>query len=67
MVERAWQKEEQGSRMFKITKKIKNCRIKLLKWRNTFQVNSKSRIFYLKKELESVRDSDAENKKGRIA
>lgn len=37
MVERAWNKEEQGSRMFKITKKIKNCRIELLKWRNSFQ------------------------------
>ena len=41
VVEGAWQKEEPSSRMFKITKNIKNCRVELLKWRNTFQANSK--------------------------
>ena len=62
MVERAWQKEEQGFKMFKIIKKIKNCRIELLKWRNSFQANSKSRISDLKKELERVEDLGAEIK-----
>lgn len=41
VVERAWQKEEPSSRMFKITKKVKNYRVELLKWRNTFQAISK--------------------------
>ncbi|XP_027171528.1 uncharacterized protein LOC113771107 [Coffea eugenioides] len=63
VVEKAWHKEEQGSRMFKITKKIRNCRIKLLKWRNTFQANSRSRITDLKKDLKRVWDSVSENRK----
>ena len=67
VVERAWQKEEVGSRMFKITKKIRNCRIELLKWRNTFKANSKSRIEEIKKELERVKNSDCENRKGVVA
>ncbi|XP_071921713.1 uncharacterized protein [Coffea arabica] len=67
VVEKAWHKEEQGSRMFNITKKIKNCGIELLKWRNTFQANSRSRITDLKKELERVRDSVSENRKAILA
>ena len=66
VIEKAWNKEEQGSRVFKITKKIKNCRIELLKWRNTFQANSRSRITDLKKELERVRDSGSNNRKGKL-
>ena len=66
MVERAWNKEEQGSRMFKITKKIKNCRIELLKWRNSFQANARSRIIDLKKELERARDSESINRIGNL-
>ena len=66
MVEKTWHKEEQGSRMFKITKKIRNYRIELLKWRKTFQANSRSRITDLKKDLEIVRDSVSENRKGKL-
>ena len=62
-MEQAWQREEPGSCMFKVTKKIRNRRIELLKWRNTFQVNSKRKIVELGKELEAVRGSNAANKK----
>ena len=66
VIEKAWNKEEQGLRMFKITKKIKNCRIELLKWKDTFQANSRSRITDLKKELERIKDSGFENRKGKL-
>lgn len=62
VIERAWNIEEQGSRMFKITKKIRNCRIELLKWRNSFQANSRSKIQDLKKELEEARISESANR-----
>ncbi|XP_071918836.1 uncharacterized protein [Coffea arabica] len=43
VVEKAWLKEEPGSWMFRVTKKIRNCRIESLKWRSTFQANSKKK------------------------
>nr|XP_027086514.1 uncharacterized protein LOC113708252 [Coffea arabica] len=63
VVEQAWQKDEPGSRMFKITRKIRNCRIELLKWRNTFQANSKRKIVEVRKRLEAVSSSEAASKK----
>ncbi|XP_071924745.1 uncharacterized protein [Coffea arabica] len=59
VVEKAWNKEEQGSKMFKVTRKIRNCRIELLKWRNSFQANSRSKINALKKDLEEARNLEA--------
>ena len=59
MVEQAWNREEQGSKLFKVTRKIRNCRIELLKWRNSFQANSRSKINALKKDLEEARNLEA--------
>ncbi|XP_071914130.1 uncharacterized protein [Coffea arabica] len=67
VVEQAWQIDEPGSRMFKVIKKIRNCRIELLKWRNTFQADSKRRIVEIGKALEKVRVSDSDNKKEQVA
>ncbi|XP_071926048.1 uncharacterized protein [Coffea arabica] len=67
VVEQAWQIDKPGSRMFKVTKKIRNCRIELLKWRNTFQANSKTKIVEIGKALEEVRVSDSNNKKEQTA
>ena len=67
VIEKAWSKEEQGSRMFKVTKKVKNCRIELLKWRNTFQANSRQKISELKKDFERVKESSLDNRKEILA
>ncbi|XP_071902886.1 uncharacterized protein [Coffea arabica] len=63
VVEQAWQRDEPGSRMFKITRKIRNCRIELLKWRNTFAANSKRKIAEVKERLEALSSSEAPSKK----
>lgn len=66
VVEQAWNKEEHGSKMFKVTRKIRNCRIELLKWRNKVQSNSRSKINDLKQELDRVRNSDSDKRNGEV-
>ena len=51
--------------MFKVKKKIVNCRIELLKWRNKFQGNSRRRIEDLKHQLEELRKGEYQNKRER--
>ena len=63
VVEQAWNREEQGSKLFKVTRKIRNCRIELLKWRNNVQANSRSKIEGLKQDLEKTRNAGLANKK----
>ncbi|XP_071905812.1 uncharacterized protein [Coffea arabica] len=62
-MEQAWNWEEQGSKLFKVTRKIRNCRIELLKWRNNVQANSRSKIEGLKQDLEKTRNAGLANKK----
>ena len=64
-VERAWNVEWEGSRMFKIKKKIANCRIELLKWRNDFQENSRRRIEEVKDKMEKIRKGSDQNSRER--
>ncbi|XP_027156752.1 uncharacterized protein LOC113757854 [Coffea eugenioides] len=52
--------------MFKVIRKIRNCSIELLKWRNNFQANSRTRINELKQELERIRNSGLDNRKGEL-
>ena len=52
--------------MFRVTRKVRNCRIEILKWKNTFQANSKARINDIKNRLESFDKSIFENKKVRM-
>ncbi|XP_071926572.1 uncharacterized protein [Coffea arabica] len=65
VIEKAWNTEEQGTRMFRVTRKVRNCRIEILKWKNTFQANSKVRINGIKSRLESLDKSNFEDKKVR--
>ena len=65
VVERAWRLGSGGSRMFKVKKKIVNCRIELLKWRNKFQGNSRRRIEDLKHQLEELRKGAYQDKRER--
>ncbi|XP_071902842.1 uncharacterized protein [Coffea arabica] len=63
----AWQQETYGSRMFQVQKKIKNCRIALLKWENQFQTNSRQKVEHIKNQLSELRQSHGGTRKGRIA
>ncbi|XP_071902526.1 uncharacterized protein [Coffea arabica] len=44
VIQGVWRKDHLGSRMFKVTRKIKECRIAILEWRKKVQGNSKVRI-----------------------
>ncbi|XP_027096192.1 uncharacterized protein [Coffea arabica] len=54
VVRSAWENEFNGSRMFQVVMKIKNCRVALLKWRNNFQANSQKDIEQIKNQLSVV-------------
>lgn len=62
----AWNQDCEGSRMFKITRKITQCRIALLKWNNTFQSNAKKKIMQMKKQLQRTRESFEKDNQGRM-
>ena len=49
VIKKAWEEEQIGSNMYKVHKKVANCRRALLKWRNNFQGNARKKIDNLKK------------------
>lgn len=38
VIAEVWKVEVEGSKMYKVTRKISNCRVKLLKWKKAFKV-----------------------------
>ena len=66
MVKTAWEQETEGSRMLQVTKKIRNCRIALLKWKNKFQENSREKIEHIKKQMSELKESNRSTKKGNM-
>ncbi|XP_071926918.1 uncharacterized protein [Coffea arabica] len=67
VIQGAWRKDHLGSRMFKVTRKIKECRIAILEWRKKVQGNSKVRIKELKEKLIKVREGNDGGKCGQVA
>ncbi|XP_027156321.1 uncharacterized protein LOC113757111 [Coffea eugenioides] len=65
VVEQAWRQGNDGSRMYKVTQKIKLCRTALLKWRNKVQGNSKLKIDRIKGQLQELKECDISDKKER--
>ena len=65
VVKRAWEEEQTGSNMYKVHRKIANCRIAILKWRNNFQGNARKKIESLKKLLGELQDIECEDKQER--
>ena len=63
VIKQAWEEAQTGSNMFKVHRKIANCRVALLKWKNTFQGNSRSKLDGLKKQVLDLQGQDCENKK----
>ena len=47
--------EQAGSRMFRVVRSIKECRIALIEWNKRVKGNSKAKIQELKEKLQAVR------------
>lgn len=54
---KAWNQEVGGSRMFSFNKKLKMCRQGVLEWRKKENLNSKSQIQQLKKQMEVLQEN----------
>ena len=64
VIRTTWEKEVEGSRMFQVVRKVKNCRLDLLKWRNSFQANSRKAIEQLENEISELQQSKGASSKG---
>ena len=67
VIKEGWNERVVGSRMFRVTSKVKKCRVALLKWRNNFIDHSKKAISQLKVQLEKEKSSESEGRSGRLA
>ena len=65
VISQAWEEEQTGSNMYKVHRKVANCRVALLRWKNNFQGNARKRIDNLKKLLEELKVCDCDDKKAR--
>ncbi|XP_027088449.1 uncharacterized protein [Coffea arabica] len=54
VIKEAWDKNVEGSRMFHIKTKVRNCRIALLRWSNKSNKNSRKRIESIKEKLDQI-------------
>ena len=52
-----------GSKIFRITKKITNYTIAFLKWNNNFQNNSRKKINVIKHQIENLEKTNTVDKK----
>ena len=59
--------EQAGSRMFKMVKNIKECRIALLEWNKKVKGNTKAKIQELKEKLKAVKAGSDPGSRGDIA
>nr|XP_027071698.1 uncharacterized protein LOC113696490 [Coffea arabica] len=66
VIKRAWGLEQNGSRMFRVVKRIKECRIALIEWNKSLKGNTKAKIQELKEKLRSVREENEPCNKGVI-
>lgn len=65
VIKESWQYQPQGYRMFKVHRKLMNCRKELIKWRKSNLTNSRSHIEELQKEIERGKElGEIENGKG---
>ena len=54
VIKEAWDKNVEGSRLFQIKTKVRNCRIVLLRWSNKSNKNSRKRIESMKEKLDQI-------------
>ena len=67
VVRTAWGKEQNGSRMYKVTRRIKECRVALIKWNRTVKGNAKLKIQEIKEQLKATREAGELCNRGVIA
>ena len=63
VIQMAWDKEQRGSRMFKVARKIKECIFGLLERNKKIRGNSRVRINEIKNQLENAKARKDPNKK----
>ncbi|XP_027182324.1 uncharacterized protein LOC113780749 [Coffea eugenioides] len=67
IIKTAWGIEQKGSRMFKVMRKIRECRMVLLVWNKKLKMNSGKKITQIKKKLQEIKESNGEGKRGQLA
>ncbi|XP_071939977.1 uncharacterized protein [Coffea arabica] len=67
VIRTAWGKEQEGSRMYKVTRKIRECRVALIEWNRTTKGNAKLKIQEIKEQLKVAREAGELCNKGGIA
>nr|XP_027103245.1 uncharacterized protein LOC113724555 [Coffea arabica] len=67
VIKRAWGIEQHGSGMFKVARRIKECRIALIEWNRTIKGNTKAKIQELKEQLKALREAGEMCNKGATA
>ena len=66
IIEAAWGKEQKGSRMFKVMRKIKECRMALLIWNRKLRMNSGMKMEQIKKKMQELKESNGEGIRGQL-
>lgn len=67
VVKIAWNKHVDGSRGYRITKKVKEYRAALIRWNKKLKVYSKKEINRLKNEIEQLKGLDRQGNHSKIA
>ncbi|XP_071928124.1 uncharacterized protein [Coffea arabica] len=67
VVEQAWKQIVEGNRMYRITRQVANCRVALLKWKNSFTGNTLLRINQVKQQIKEIKDSRDSGNKDKMA
>ncbi|XP_027155460.1 uncharacterized protein LOC113766368 [Coffea eugenioides] len=67
VIKKAWGKDQHGSRMFKVVRRIKECRIAFIEWNRTVKGNTRAVIQELKGHLKALREKEELSDKGAIA
>ena len=66
MITKAWEEEKEGSRMYRVFKKITYCRIALLKWRNKVNCSTKVKIKEIQELIERYRNSEDKDMRKKV-
>nr|XP_027120381.1 uncharacterized protein LOC113737334 [Coffea arabica] len=67
VIRTAWGKVQDGSRMYKVTRKIRECRVALIEWNRSTKGNAKLKIQEIKEQLKVAREAGELCNKGVIA
>lgn len=58
LVNEAWTRQFQGSRIFQVKQRLKCCKINFLKWRKSQNSNTRKEIDLIQKEMKSMQKID---------